>query len=293
MPLADYQFSLDGVVFGYGAAVGVPADGFQPDGDEYTVQDNERPSSDSIAFGEDYRTPGDWSWTLHTNDAEDDVAAMAAMKDLELAWRGDATRRFPSKVSELRYAIAGRTRIVYGRPRRWAPSFDNRILSGYREVDCDFRRADTLFYDDEFKTSAVTIVQSVGNGLTAPIISPVTTLQGAAREGTLPAIGGDVPAPFRATINGPVSRPSITGVGWSIELDMVIAAGDTVVISTYPWEMRATLNGNTNVSGRLSANTRLSKARLAPTGETVYFNGIDNTGGATCTIFWRPAYSTM
>lgn len=291
--LNNYQFELGGVVFGYGAAVATDEDGFDPGSDSYTTQDSDRSSTDSIAFGEDSRKPGLWTWNLYTATAEFPEDAVYDLAALGREWRGESYRRTPSKVAELRYRIADRTRVVYGRARNWSDTMNNKMLSGLIEADCEFQRADTLFYDDAFQSTPVSIVPAEPRGLVSPIISPITTLAGEPRHGTIALVGGDVPAPFIATINGPVLNPKISGIGWELELLVNLGAGQSVRLSTYPWELRAIRNDGANLSGMLSAKSRLSKARLDPAGEDLYFDGTDGTGAASCVVQWRPAYITM
>lgn len=291
--LSNYQFEIGGVVFGIGAPVAVDTDGFSTGSDDVSSQDQSRGVTDSLAFGEDFRTPSSWSWELHTDQSTEPEDAIADFAVLGRVWRGNLYRRTPSVVTPLRYAIGNRTRVVYGRARNWAEEKTNRILSGYMAVTCDFQRADIYFYDDQIQSTSVTILPAVRLGLVTPLVSPITTLSGGSREGTIPAVGGDVSAPFEATIYGPILNPKISTVNWELQLLTSIPAGMSVTISTYPWALRVVRSDGANLSGLLSAKSRLSRARLDPAGETLYFDGTDGTGTASCQINWRPTYTTM
>ncbi len=193
--------------------------------------------------------------------------------------------------------MAGRTRIVYGRPRRYASSNDNALMRGLVRITAEFQRADRLFYGDEEFTIYMGAQATVTEGLTSPIISPITTIANTPTDGTTPVIGGDVPAPFVATITGPDSgslvNPRLSTPTWEIQLLTEIPSGYSVQVNTYPWGLRATRSDGANLSGFLSAQSRLSKARLAVAGETIQFDGLDSSGTATCAITWRSAYLTI
>lgn len=291
--LENYQFEIEGIIFGFGAPLATNAEGFDAGTDEITSQDVERFGSDSVAFGEDTARPGSWTWELTSIDAEDAEQALYDASELGKVWRGASYRRTPSKVTPLRYKVAERTRIVFGRARRWAQTINNGILSGVIEIVCDFQRADTLFYDDQLQSTQITIIPAEPIGLQTPLITPITTLAGSPRQGTIAVVGGDVPAPFHVTVTGPVLNPKIYTDQWELQLVTSIPDGQSVTISTYPWEYRAIRSDGANLSGLLSAKSRLSKARLDPAGETLYFDGTDGTGAATCTLSWRSAYTSM
>lgn len=295
--LEDYQFELGGVVFGYGLPVHVDGEGFDPGTDEPETQDVFNGFTESFAFGVDSRQPAVWTWAAHTDFARNAVDAVAASTELNKAWLTAVDPRLPGDVAALRYAFAGRTRVVYGRPRRFYSTKTNTMLYGVIDITAEFARADNLFYDDELQQITMGLQPQQSLGFTTPIVFPLTTLTGAPPLGTTPVIGGDVPAPFIATINGPtsgsVARPKLSTDSWELELDVTIDAGESITINTYPWGMRAVRSDGANISGRFTGKSRLSRARLAVAGETIRFDAIDSSGTATATIAWRRAYSTI
>ena len=295
--LQDYQFELGGVAFGYGLPVAVDGEGFDPGTDDPETQDSFTGFSESLDFGVDSLQPASWAWAAHTDKAINDLEAVEASRQLEIAWRTACDRRDPGAVAALRYAMAGRTRVVFGRPRRYSSTKTNSMIYGLIDITSEFQRADTLFYGDDVKAITLRMQPQESRGFVSPIVSPITTLIGATSLSSTSMIGGDEPAPFIATINGPssgsITNPRISNGQWELQLLVSIAAGESVEISTYPWAMRATRNDGASVSGRFTAKSRLSKARLAVAGETLRLDGIDSSGTATATVQWRTAYSTI
>lgn len=294
MDLDSFQFEFEGIVFGYGAVVAVADGGFDPGDDDAAYQDAINGFTDSVSFGEDSVSPANWSWQLFTADARDDAEALSDMSALGRKWRDPAFRRAVGEVRPLRYGLSGRKRVVYGRPRHFANALDNGITYGLINATAEFARADTYFYDDEVFSVGVMIQPQTSLGLISPLVSPITTLvQETSIQGVIVPFDGDIPAPFEAKFFGPVVNPQVSMPGWEIQLLITIAAGDSVSVSTYPWGARATRSDGADVSGYLTANSRLSKARLDPAGGYARFNGIDSSGTATCIISWRPTYSTI
>lgn len=296
MTLSDYQFELGGVRFGKGCPVELDDEGWDVGADDPQSQDVFNSVTDSFAFGDDALQPSIWTWALHTDDARSIDEALADDRELDLAWKTSYDRRRPGSLAELRYAFAGRTRLVYGRPRRYASGKTNRIMRGYLQITAEFARADTLFYGDEVVTATIGLQPPAAYGLVSPITSPITTLTNTPTLSTTPAVGGDVPTPFIATIHGPttgsLTNPKISTDTWQLELLTTIEAGSSITIDTHPWVSKATRSDGAVVSS-FSARSRFSKARLAPEGETLRFDGIDSSGTATCQIAARPAYMTI
>lgn len=294
--MSDYQFEFEGRRFGLHLPVATTKDGFSPGEHSLESSDGTFRQSNARAFGIDSWTPGEWTWELHTDDAADAATALADMAELERAWKEAARSPFAGDVRELRYEIAGRERVVFGRPSQWTPNV-NGLNYGYIEAQAVFRLADLNHYG-ELRTSSVSMVPATPGGLVSPLVSPLTTLAGGSRAGSLSsqAVGGDTPAPFRATIaagSSALTNPVLRGEGWRIALGLTLAPGHSVTISTYPWEFGVTREDGAFLNGSLTPDSRLSKARLDHQGETLFFDGIDSSGTATCSVQWRPAYTTL
>lgn len=295
--LSDGSFELDGFQFGgENDAVVVQPGGFDPGTTDWRVQDQDSPSGDGVTFGRDLLSGPTWAWTLLTNqytaaDALDSLEAMAAL------WQGNVNRSVPGAVSVLRYNIGGRTRCVYGRPRRWGMSVTPNLWGGVTPVVADFRCVDALHYDDALRTVNVGVVVGDGaslGGMEAPLVEPLSTVGGGAREGVVDAVGGSAPAPFIALIRGPITNPWIEGPGWRFDFLTTLASDQTLTVDTRPWAKTALRQDGASLAGTLTrASTALSDARLLPGGAWLNFGGIDGTSTATCVVSWRPTYHSL
>jgi hypothetical protein len=298
--LANYQFELDGVVFGKGAAISVDGedDSFDRGTDDVAAQDTYISGTESWAFGLDDNVPAPWAWAMHTDTAEFPDTALEDLAALERAWKNPDIRLRPQAVSTLRYRVANRTRRVFGRPGPWRASLDNRIMGGLSRIECEFRRADRLYYGDEQISTDITATPADPTGFFTPLVFPLSTLAGAPRQGTIASGGGgNVPAPFEVTFYGPESG-SATGIRlrateWSLGLRGLLGPGDVLKISTFPFGPRAELNGQPTVAGLVDASVALREIRIPVEGDTLWFDSVDATGTARCVVSWYPTYDTF
>lgn len=291
--LEDYQFEYEGVAFGLGLPVAVTGDGFDPGVDEFTSQDVANAFNDSYSMGRDSRLPALWTWEAHTDQALSASEALAASQELGSAWDNVTLRRTPGAVAPLRYCVAGRTRVVFGRGRPFGQAMTQAVVAGMIPMSLEFQRQDALFYDDVIQSFEVRAQPSIVPGFTTPIVSPLTTIEGTPTTDSLPGFGGDAAAPFEATFTGPATNPRLYTDDWEIGVMTTIAAGRSITVSTYPWGVRAVRDDGVRLPGVLSIQTRLSKARLSPLGEQVRFSAIDSTNTANVTLNWRPAFKTL
>lgn len=292
--LSDGGFELDGFQFGgeFDSVVVQPG-GFDPGTTDWRVQDQDSPSGDGVTFGRDLLSGPTWGFTFLTNEytAADALNSLEALAGL---WLGNANRSVPGAVSVLRYNIGGRTRRVYGRPRRWSLGVTPDLWGGVAPVIADFRREGALHYDDELRTISVGIVPASTGGLLAPLASPLSTASGGARSGVIDSVGGTAPAPFIALIHGPITNPWIAGPGWRFDFLTTLAYDQSLAIDTRPWAKTILRQDGASLAGTLiRASTALSDARLLPGGAELTFGGIDATGTATCLVSWRPTYHSL
>lgn len=289
---SDYQFEVDGFVFGLGRPVFVEEDGFDPGTAEWRVQDGVIAQGDGRQFGRDFREAPTWAWNLGV-DRDSESNALATLGEMAQVWANEKRRRIPGAVATLRYRIAGRVRRVYGRPGRFGSAFDNRISQGYNAVTADFRLADHLHYSDveNSVTFALGSTSSAG-GLKSPLVDPLRTTQRLAsqRSGSV-GVTTDAPTWAVVTIKGPISQPTVELVGgWKVSLDMVLTSSDSVTIDPRPWARTAILNGSASVGGRLGRLSRLADM-LLPRGEHQFtLSGAATSVGATATVSWRDAH---
>jgi hypothetical protein len=290
--LSDYQFEINGVVFGKGCPVAADAEGFDTGVDSHEAQDAFNAFNDSLSFGRDAVNPSQWAWAAHTDKALTPGEALEAGRQLGVAWNDRVLRQTPGAVAALRYCIDGRTRVVYGRPRSFAQVMSNQIIYGVIPMNLEFQRADTLHYGDELHTFSVSGRPSTIAGFKTPIKTPLTTIGAVPTTDSLPGFGGDAPAPFEATFTGG-TNPKLFTDAWEIQLDTSLADEQSITVSTYPWGIRAIRDDGARMPGVLSMKTRLSKARLDPAGESLRFSVVDSSGRASCTIAWRTAHTTI
>lgn len=291
--LHEGSFDLEGYTFGSesDAFVALPG-GFDPGIVGWRTQDQDSPVGDHVNFGRDRLSPPTWQWTLQSN-LDNIGEATAAAEEFESAWRGESARNSPSKVLELRYRLAGRDRLVYGRPRRFSHDLTPMAWQGLLNVVCDFALVDTLKYEDLVRTVDLSIVPGTSHGLSSPLTGPLTTTQTGERAGTVNEVGGTQPAPLTILITGPVTNPWVQGDGWRLDLKTTLAYDQSVLIDTRPFAQTVLRNDGVSLAGSLSRGSLLSKARLKPGSTLLRFGGTDATGTASCSIKWRAAYNSL
>lgn len=299
--LQHKQFEFAGIVFGWSAPQLEVEEHERPD-HESENQDTGRFAGDSYGFGVDRVLPQPWRWSVFTMD-RDYETSLAAVRTLERAWRDERIRRTPNLVVPLRYAerrlVDGEyvveTRVIFGRPRRFEVSNEAGLSDqGRFRIDMDFQPADTLTYGDGISATTIVAPQAIDRGFLVPFEAPLYTTEPPEPVANIvPPTGGDAAAPFEVQFTGPIVDPVLRGSsGWAIEYRGQIPAGETVTVSTYPWGLRATRQDGANVSGRLSATTRLAKIRIAAAGESLQYDGQDTTGSSACIVRWRDAHTT-
>lgn len=288
----DHQFELDGYVFGYDCPVETDPSGFQPSGTTIRSSDSELPTEDGSRPGIDRKGVDTWKFSLYTN-CETEEEAYAALEAIKEAWDADDVRLEPGEVCTLRYRIAGETRVVYGRPRRFTPVIDNRSLSGMIPIQCDFDVMYPQVFEDELHTVTIPIGPpiDVNAGLLVPFIPPVTLSAGASERKSEVNIGGNMKTPIILEFTGPIAAGASVQVGdWIAELVDPVGPDedDAVTIDARPWVRSATTRngGGVRVSPRV---TRISKMSLAPGRYAVTFRGEDPTVQARVKVSWRSA----
>lgn len=294
--LADHQFELlmseddsDGVPFGIGRAVHVTADGFDPGADEILTQDTDNPRRGTIVMGRDARKASPWTWAMFVNQ-DDTESALDQLSILESAWK--STDWQVGQVACIRYALAGRTRRVFGRPRRWASTMNNLILSGMIPITADFQRVDPLYYGDQFESDTVDMLITSAGGITYPVVYPLISLPSGSNEGDI-NVGGARPTYPIIRFTGPIVNPQLITANWTLKLNAIIADGQWIEIDTRPWVMSIRNQSGAAVPGVLDPRLRMRDLVLQPGGQSVTLRGTSNTGMATCTIKRYPAYSSI
>lgn len=289
--LGEKQFELDGVVFGLGCPIEVEASGWTPGQAALRTSDADNPGTDGVRPGRTLKGASTWGFSLYTNAANEDEA-WASLAQLAAVWDNEV-RFNPGEVVPLRYRVAGKTRVVYGQPRRWTISPNNASLQGMIQIEADFLVVDPNFYEDELQSMPFTLGAplELDAGLLVPFIAPFTTAAGAGQRQSSILIGGDAPTPISVTFSGEVSEAAVRIGGWTAALVDPVTPGDPVTIDGRPWVRSATYRsgGGAQVSARV---TRISKMILPPGQHEVIFTGIDPNGQSTVLVSWRNARRT-
>lgn len=290
--LKDYQFELDDYAFGLGLPMLLVDGGFDPGSASWRTQDQPHAHGDGTTFGRDQLDGPTWAWELGT-DQGDPASALKVLADFSKAWRATEARQTPGAVLALRYALAGRTRRVYGRPRRLAAPPNNKILSGWIPVTCDFQTADALHYDDTEESLSVGITTSSAGGLTSPLKEPLATVTEGAETRTGINVGGDAPTWAVVSFTGPVSNPYVELGGWHCGLRGSLADGEEVTIDSRPWVRTAVRNDGASMGGRLDRKTYLDRMLLPPGGYEIVYGGGSSVATSTATVRWRSAFHAL
>lgn len=300
--LDDYQFELEDVPFGIDLPVHLAEDGFNPDMGGWRTQDFEHPTGDGGVPGRDFKEIGSWGFKLFTI-AEDPVAALEDMAQLASVWPPEWLVETPLALVPLRYRLAGRTRRVYGRPRRWTAPPSNQLMNGYIPITCDFSVFNPLFYDDVEQTFDITIGQGTtgGGGLRSPLTAPMRTTGVSKPASRYLEVGGD-----RATwpvieLQGGINPwVEISGTEmrqgrevpfiWRCRALRSMNWDEKVTVDTRPWVRSSTINGG---YARLSPDSRLAGMKLPPGRHFVRFGSDSAATPSTITVRWRDANSSL
>lgn len=290
----DWQFQLNGYMFGPGTDVTVVE--WEPGDFGMRVQDQDSPAGDWRVFGIDRISPGAWSFELAIRERTAD-AALELLAPLRESWEMSA-RSVSQAVLPLRYRMGGRTRQVYGRPRRFTPVMSD-LVFGRIPIVADFALAEPWSYADTEQTLTLTTgATELGTPTSFPLSFPFLwgATAGSPRHGQV-TIAGTRPTWLRLVITGPVGTtltdPYVIVADRVFQLRGVVGAQEQIVVSSLPWEQGVFRGDGTTSSVFLDPTSRLSQLRL-PVGEhNVSFGGIDNTGTATCQFAWRDAYTSI
>jgi len=290
--LREKQYDLGGVTFGFGSPIEVKNGGWVPGSSPMRTADADNPTGDGVRMGKDYKAGTTWSFSLFTNaETEDD--AWETLGDLAAQWDDEEVRLNSGAVVPLRYRVAGKNRVVYGRPRRWTATPANESMQGRIDIEADFALADPTIYDDVLKTQIVPIAPplELDAGLMVPFIGPFISSAGASVRESSITVGGNTSTPVILTFIGPVRNASVRVGGWMAALPDPVLVDDPVTIDARPWVRSATKQngGGVRVSPRV---TRISKMWLPPGNHEVIFTGEDNTSTASVLVSWRDAYRT-
>ena len=258
---------------------------------ELTTQDQPQPSADGVLFGRDYRGGRTIALPIGVHEFSE-AAALTSHNRLMAAWRADRVRGTPGEVAALYARRAGRERVIYGRPRRFASELHPIPSQGYSAAQVDFAAADDLYYDAAATSITLGLVPPTSGGVAPPLTPPFSTVPRSTRPG-LVSTSGLVDTWPVVMFTGPVLNPAVQLTGlWSIQLDIQLAYDQSVTIDTRPWARTVLRNDGANLAGALGRfSAKLSAARIPPGVDTeVLFTGVDATGTSRLTIAWQNAW---
>lgn len=296
--LEDHQFELLGYAFGMDKPIFIDENGFDPGDSDILNQDTVNPLNGATLMGQDAVGAPEWVFTMHV-DREDEPSALEELGLLRKAWANNGKGwRDPRDYAALRYGLGGRTRRVYGRPRRFTVKPDNRILSGYLPPVASFKLASPLHFDDNEQSVTMAMAPAETGGAVFPATFPLTF----EREpdfvpASLMEVGGDGYTFPVVTFTGPVTNPSVQIGNVTIALVGTIGGPvgttqSTVTIDTRPWVQTVTRTGNAS-GASVARNTRMNQCAIAPGTYSAAFRGVDTSGNSRCQVRWRNAWLTL
>ncbi|MET8696970.1 hypothetical protein ABZV65_31020 [Streptomyces bauhiniae] len=220
---------------------------------------------------------------------------------LRQVWDADAVRGRAGRAAWLMHTRAGRTRQLYGRPRKFDIADERFASQGYTSVACDFVSLDDRFYDSTEKREEMweyhwpTLPSRPGRPSSGPNRpsaagkKSVTIVQEGSKS-TFPVI----------VIHGPCKNPAVTLPRlWSVQVNLTIADGEYVTIDPRPWARTVTHTKGSSTVGAGDKLTR-SSARLAqmtiPPGRwaaSMSYGAISSVhlAGPRIEIRWRDAFA--
>ncbi|MGY4935072.1 hypothetical protein ACWD7T_28955 [Streptomyces sp. 900116325] len=249
---------------------------------------------------------GDWTdieavlAAIHKKDQGPYQWGLDGLNMLRQVWRADSTRGKAGRIAWLVHSAGGRTRQIYGRPRKFAVSHSRLSRQGYTPVVCEFVAVDDRFYDQVEKEAEmydhqrVTLPPRPGRPGEAQwqLWDSKKTVEFQQR-GTLATY------PY-IEIHGPCTNPKVTLTPnlWAVQLSMSIASGDHVTIDPRPWARSVThYKGSSSISvaDKLTrASPRLSQMHLPPgywTASMSFTRLGPPLAGPRVRIAWRDAHS--
>lgn len=222
---------------------------------------------------------------------------------LRQSWRADAIRMKPSRVAWLLHRKAGRTRRLYGRPRKFGVSHSRLTKQGYTPVVADFTAVDDRFYDETEKSEELWDFYLAGRPSRPwrPITNDGQLYFKTSQKTALVRQLGRLPTYPVIVINGPCKNPKVTlhPTLWAVQLTMTIAANDHVTIDPRPWARTVIHTKGTttlSVADKLTrASPRLGEMTIPPGNWTAQLSYARSSStyldGPRVEIKWRDAYA--
>lgn len=257
------------------------------------VADGDRPRDDGRSMGVDFRGGQTISFDWVVRSATE-AAARAEASALKRIWRADEVRLVPGAVAELRSRYAGRERVTYGRPRRFAPDYSDAAVNHIVGVISDFACIDDVWYSTESTTVVTPFAPPLGGGLVAPLKAPLSTTRSSDRSSVF-TVGGEMPTWPVIEIDGPITNPYVEIVGlYRFTLNTSLNHDETITIDTRPRFRSVTRSDGQSLAGNLTRTSPRLQDAVLPLGVyEVAFGGTDVTGTSESRLIWHDAFPTF
>lgn len=281
--LWEGQYKFGDFVFGAGTQCVVSS--FEQTGYSVSAGDYAAPMTDEVRFRKDYFQPATILMTVSAmeNFMIDALyeggeyltfpSSSELMEDFMREWRADEVRNIWGYVKPLTYRRLGQVRRIYGRPRDIAAPA-RRKGTGWYDMVCSYQRADTFSYSESMD----------GFGVLAPNVWK--SISRPAKQ---------APTWFEIYLVGPIVLPVIEIGPYRIQLQIVVAAGETVQISSYPWARRAVSSNGQNIASKMIGTSPYLSDFKFPSGASwnVKYSGTATDSQTNLAVAWRDAYHSM
>lgn len=260
------------------------------------VSDMDNPVYDDTYLGIDFHRGPTWTLDL-VIEGSTEAEVLDNLDRVKAVWRNPAFVKSADTPMELAFTVAGRRRVVYGRPRRFAPGSYATTPQGFMTVLAEFKLSDPLSYDggtnEGWDLTRLDSVPPDTRGLVEELTEDglTTDLGSGVRDGQLGVVAGSAPTPFKATIYGPISQPGITISGKRYAFDITLSASQRLVIDSRTGEVLLNNSRSYRRNHTMKEPTQLKGVRLPP-GKAieVSFFGTDPTLTAYVMFAVRGAY---
>lgn len=279
----DFQLELRELVVGAGTIYEIPLDDCINWWDMADVRaaDMQIPGRHGVLAGDDLYGGLTFAWRIDINASEDPSQLAAAINDLKAAFaRSDVDLPMYGR-------WLGEDRLRWVRPRRIVIDPKN-VQWNWAAAAVQLMVVDPFAYSaDEQQASATLVV--TGDGLVFPVTFPIEFGLVDGGAGTFLAENdGNAPAPWTATITGPITDPVIenTTTGVAFGLTGVIDDGDTLYLDSRARTIL--LNGNQNASSMRAPGVQWFD--LAPGSNSIRFDAGGEPPYGELTMFWRSTW---
>lgn len=245
-------------------------------------------------------SPGDASVMAFRHKREGPAAwASEGVDMLRQVWDAPALRRGPSRIAWLEHTTAGRTRRLWGRPRKFDVAHSRFLKHGYAPCTAEFVSVDGRFYDAE---QTAEMWDSIHGGPSRPW-RPVFNdgqlhVRASQKTATIRQMGRLATYP-RIVVHGPCKNPKVSlSHLWSVQLNMTINDGDHVTISPRPRARTVTHTSRSGAKASVADKLTRPSGRLAditiPPGHwtaSMSYTPTARISGPRVQIKWRDAHA--